>query len=217
MNRHFISYPKSGRSWIRYACNQLGVCQAINFHHDTFEFNNGDKPRPNFDFASRLRKYQQVDRTIYLYREPRDIMVSLYFQIKGRFNDFFQYKGSLSEFIRDDYFGAKNLKIFQDQWDRICQLGIAKCITYEQCHENFSDVLRRVLEYYEISASENDILVASRLSSFDAMKRVEESGKFQQPWLRLRNGFPKVREGKMNSYKEYFSKNDLEYLQTIFH
>jgi len=216
MKRQFVSYPKSGRSWLRYALNQLGVDKFIQFHHDSFEFNDGNRPLPNFDFSTRLNIYRRIDRVVYLYREPRDIMVSLYFQIKGRFQDFFNYEGSISDFIRDDYFGAKNLKLFQDQWNQICHMGFAHQISYEQCHDNFSNVLRDVLNYYEFSLPDNQIKNASEAACYEAMKSVESSGSFNQPWLRLRNGYPKVREGKMNNYKHYFTKNDLDYLLSVF-
>ena len=38
MQRQFVSYPKSGRTWIRYILTQLGLDPHIQFHHDRFEF-----------------------------------------------------------------------------------------------------------------------------------------------------------------------------------
>src|SRR5215471_14103917 len=116
MIREFVSFPKSGRTWIRYILTQLGCASLIHFHHDTFEFNDATKPAPNFNLDDRLRHYAQVDRVVYLERDPRDVMVSLYFQVTGRFRDFFEYSGDLSQFIRDDYFGASMLKAFRDIW-----------------------------------------------------------------------------------------------------
>ncbi|MBU0755948.1 MAG: glycosyltransferase family 4 protein, partial [Planctomycetes bacterium] len=119
MKRHFISYPKSGRTWVRYALTLLGVADKIHFHHDGFEFNNGAKPPHCFDYQVRVRRYQNVDRVIYLSREPKDLITSLYFQVIGRFRDFFGYRGSISDFIRDDYFGAENLRKFRAMWEKI--------------------------------------------------------------------------------------------------
>jgi hypothetical protein len=69
------------------------------------------------------------------------VIVSLFFQVTGRFEDFFKYKNSLSEFIRDPYFGARNLAEFQRQWDEICDQGKVLRISYEQCHVDFEEVL----------------------------------------------------------------------------
>src|ERR1700704_240791 len=116
MNRHFVSYPKSGRSWIRYILAQLDLDRHIQFHHDQFEFNDGTRPQHDFDLARRLRDYAPVEKLVYLQRDPRDVMVSLYFQVTGRFRDLFGYEGNLSEFIWDDYFGAQILRQFRGMW-----------------------------------------------------------------------------------------------------
>ena len=76
------------------------------FHHDGFEFNDGAKPPHDFNQANRLSTYAKIDRLVYLERDPRDVMVSLYFQVTKRFKDFFRYEEDISTFIRDDYFGA---------------------------------------------------------------------------------------------------------------
>ena len=98
MIREFVSFPKSGRTWIRYLLGQLGVDREIAFHHDRFEFNDGAKPAHDFDLASRLAHYRNVDRLVYLERDPRDVMVSLYHQVTGRFREFFGYPAATKVF-----------------------------------------------------------------------------------------------------------------------
>ena len=131
LQRQFISYPKSGRSWIRYALSLLGIHNEITFHHDKFEFNDGSLPAHDFSYETRIQKYAGVDRIVYLSRDPRDVMVSLYHQVTGRFKDFFNYEGTISEFIRDDYFGARNLRAFQDMWRSLAEEIPVLLITYE--------------------------------------------------------------------------------------
>jgi hypothetical protein len=53
----------------------------VRFHHDGFEYNDGARPPLDFDFAARLRRSAHVDRIVYLHRDPRDVMVSLFFQV----------------------------------------------------------------------------------------------------------------------------------------
>ena len=99
----------------------VGLRTLDHFHHDGFEFSDGSKPPHSFDVSGRLERYGEGDKVAYLERDPRDVMVSLYRQITGRFGDVFEYEGGLSEFIRDDYFGALNLKRFRDMWHVIVQ------------------------------------------------------------------------------------------------
>jgi hypothetical protein len=216
MKRQFVSYPKSGRTWIRFILSQLDCDQLIHFHHDRFEFNDGSRPPHDFNTLSRLEQYAENEKLVYLERDPRDVMVSLYHQITGRFSDFFQYRGDLSEFIRDDYFGATNLKKFRDMWDVILsQRGFLK-ITYESCHLNTDRMLQQVLSYYQLEVSQNQLSEAVSRGSFESMKRIEASMEFAEPWLRIRSGSPKVRQGKIGGFRGGVSTADIEYLNEVF-
>jgi hypothetical protein len=187
MDRQFISFPKSGRTWLRYALTQLGVADKICFHHDGFEYNDGTKPPLDFDYSKRLARYNYSNRIVYLHRDPRDVMVSLFYQITGRFAEFFNFHGTISEFMRDPYFGAENLQRCRCQWAALCEDGRALAISYEACH-----------------------------ADFPRMKAVEQSGEFGECWLQLRNAEPKVRRGRIGSFIDDLAPADIAYLDTIF-
>jgi hypothetical protein len=215
VERYFVSFPKSGRSWLRYALTQLGVAGQINFHHDSFEFNSAKRPMPRTDLESRLN-YPRNSRIVYLSRDPLDVMVSFHFQITGRFRDFFHYEGTLAQFIRDDYFGAHQLAQFRRIWSDMCRHGRALEVTYEDCHRDFAGTLRRVLDALALDADGAAIVRAAQASTFEAMKAVEESGRFEEPWMRLRNGAPKLRRGTTGGYRDYLSEEDIAYLRRVF-
>lgn len=216
MIREFVSFPKSGRTWLRYLLGQLGVDREIAFHHDRFEFNDGAKPAHDFDLAARLAHYRNVDRLVYLERDPRDVMVSLYHQVTGRFREFFGYEGSLSEFIRDDYFGAANLDRFRRMWHAIAgELGFP-IVRYEDCHADPAAVVRTIVGYYGFDVDDAAIARAVEASSFERMKAVEAADTFPEPWLRPKSGFPKVREGKVGGFRGVLSREDIAYLDAIF-
>jgi Sulfotransferase domain len=215
-DRQFVSYPKSGRTWIRYVLHVLGLENQIFFHHDGCEFSDPSRPPLALDFIARLRKYSTGGRTVYMRRDPRDVMVSLYFQIKGRMRDVHDFNGEISSFIRDDYFGAANLYAFDKQWRELCDRGLALCVTYESCHESLYGVMRDVLEWYGLDVDDGELKIACRKASFQKMRAVEEGGKFSQPWLRPRNGATKTRRGIMGGYADYLSPADIAFLDHIF-
>lgn len=216
INRHFVSFPKSGRTWVRFILNQLGADEQIHFHHDGFEYNNGERPLLDYNIEARIRKYSDVEKLVYLERDPRDTIVSLYYQVTGRFKDIFKYQGSISDFVRDEYFGAYNLKLFQNIWDQLIErFGFLK-ISYEECHDDMQAVIRKVLDYYDLRASSDSILNAVSKAEFKKMKRLEQSRQFSHPWLRPRNDAPKVRRGKVGGFREEFSDDDIGYLNQIF-
>jgi hypothetical protein len=144
------------------------------------------------------------------------VMVSLYHQITGRFRDVFEFNGTLSSFIRDEYFGAATLQRFRVMWDTIIGQRNFLRISYEECQIGMLAVFRRLLDYYEISVTDEDLTAAIDKGSYRNMQKVEAEMKFPEPWLRYRNGFPKVREGVVGGHKRYFTGADLEFLDSVF-
>lgn len=216
MKKHFVSYPKSGRTWMRYMLVQLAPQHGVHFHHDHFEFNDGTCPPHDFDLERRLREYEGVERLIYLERDPRDVMVSLYHQVTGRFQDFFHYAGLPSDFIRDPYFGAENLRKFRLLWDDVVRRRGFLKITYEQCHGDAGGTLRQVADYYGLDVSPERIAEAVSAGAFERMRKVEMEESFPQPWLRPRNGMSKVRKGKVGGHADELAPDDIAYLDAIF-
>jgi len=188
----------------------------ILFHHDGLEYNDRNRPPLDLDFAARLARYRQIGSVVYLARDPRDVMVSLFHQVTGRFRDFFDFKGDISEFIRDPYFGAHNLQIFRARWDELCQPGLALKINYEGCHLDFRAVLKVVIAYFGLRVDDQIFENACQAATFENMKKIELDGNFVEPWLRLRNGSPKVRHGVVGGYHDALSQSDVEYLNVVF-
>jgi Sulfotransferase domain len=216
MRRELISYPKSGRSRLRYGLYHLGLDREIRFHHDGFEFNDAAKPVHNFSVESRLQRLAPADRVVFLRRDPRDVLVSLYHQVTGRFRDFFRYPGTLADFIRDPYFGAEVLREFYAMWDAICAQRDVLVVRYEECAVDAAAVFARVGSYFGFELPLNQWQSAADASSFENMKRVEESGEFEKGWLKKRNGHAKVRRGKVGGFVEALPPADVTYLNGIF-
>jgi hypothetical protein len=215
MDRQFVSYPKSGRSWIRYVLHLLGLENQIHFHHDGCEFSDPLKPPLALDFPARLQNHIDDKRTVYLRRDPRDVMVSLYFQIKGRMRDVFGFEGDISAFIRDEYFGVASLCAFDRQWLELCDRGLALCVTYESCHENLEGVIRKILTWYDLSVSDHDLEAACQGATFQKMRAMELAGEFGQPWLRPRNGATKTRRGIVGGFADSLSTADISFIERM--
>lgn len=216
MQRQFISFPKSGRTWIRYILAQLGVEQDILFHHDDFEFNDGSLPAHNFDVDSRRKKYAQVDRIVYLQRDPRDVIVSLYHQVTGRFRDFFNYNDSLPRFIRHDYFGAHVLKRFRRMWEELSRMPNVLVVHYEDCQQDMPAQIKRILQFYGYPVDQARIEAAVANATLEKMRKVEKNREFPQPWLQPRNDSLKVRRGKVGGFRDELEPRDIAWLNALF-
>jgi Sulfotransferase domain len=214
--RELISFPKSGRTWLRYALHLLGVEETIRFHHDGFEYSDPTRPALDFDLEARRQRALRVDKVVYLERDPRDIMVSLYHHITGRCQRIFNYHGTVSEFIRDPYFGAHNLYEFRRQWNLISSGGSVLRISYEDLHSDFAKVIRTVMSYYELDLSTIDLDELTEKCSFCSMQEVEKRGVFPDIWLRLQNRHPKVRRGEIGGFRDALCTQDIEFLDRTF-
>jgi hypothetical protein len=210
-----ISFPKSGRSWLRYALELTEQAEDITFSHDEFEYNDGLKPSLNFDINRRYQRYNVAsDKILYIERDARDTIVSLYNQITGRFADFFNYKGDISAFIRDEYFGVDNLLKFQKLWQRYATENSLPIIRYEHMHSDYEAVLLKVCNFFDINVSAQKIERISEMASFDNMKQFELSGQSQRPWLSPRNSHCKVRKGKVGGYSFELNEADIAYIES---
>jgi hypothetical protein len=219
MTNHFVSYPKSGRTWIRYVLHQLNVESKFVFHHDGFEFNDGNMPAHDFSLSKRLIQYDRPEvRITYLSRDPRDVMASLYHQITKRFKDFFHFEESISSFIRHPYFGADVLHDFRNMWKILANKLNILTITYEECHLNLNGVIQKILNHHQLGSlhTSDSVDKVCNISNFENMKKIEEKECFPYPWLRKRNFAPKVRKGQIGSYLNEFSVVDIDYLNKIF-
>jgi hypothetical protein len=194
----------------------LGHANSIQFHHDGFEFNDGARPPHDLSLENCLGRHSADARIVYLDRDPRDVMVSLYHQVTGRFRDFFGYEGDISTFIRDDYFGAHVLARFRQLWADVLARRPYLRVSYENLHEDTAASLAMVLSHLGLDADPSQIAEAVELGRIDQMRRVELSGSFAEPWLRPRNGHPKVRRGEVGTYRDELSAADITYLNEVF-
>lgn len=213
MRQLVVSFPKSGRTWLRYGLHLTGH-EDIRFTHDGFEYNDGMKPPLDFDRAKRLRQYRgQTDRIVYIERDTRDTIVSLYHQITGRFRDFFGYESDISDFLRDPYFGVNNLIGFQVMWRELANSLPVLTVRYEEMNADYGTVLHKVSDHFGLEIGAEELRQVALQTNFDAMKHVEQSRSFAKPWLQPRMGAPKVRQGKVGGYAQELRPEDIAYVE----
>jgi len=232
-----ISFPKSGRTWLRSMFGRAlqtyhGVdpkmimrtsslrrldprIPRIRSTHDDFAHDKtpGEIEREKGRYASK--------RVIFLVRDPRDVIVSLYFQKKYRRRRATTYHGELSDFLRESTGGIESIVTFYNVWAENRHLPRDfLLVKYEDIVDDPERELRRMLRFLDIDwLPDAGIAGAVQFGSFDNLKKIEAGNLLGHGSLRTHdrnNGEAyKVRKGKVGGYVEYRSADQIARLDHV--
>jgi hypothetical protein len=238
INAYIVSYPKCGRTWVRMMLGRYLLGEQAGDPLEVFELTKAKPGVPNVEFTHddypQLKPTDRLctDKSMYrgkkvvlLVRDPRDVVVSYYFQYtrrgaKERANDA-QFNGTLSDFIRQNIGGLNSIIGFYNIWalNRMIPASFYT-LRYEALHTNPDDELHRLIEFLGIpdfggTARKSAIQHAT----FKNMRRIEEADLLKNPRLRTgAAGDPeafKVRRGVVGGYRNYFTPDDMLYVDDV--
>lgn len=233
-----ISYPKCGRTWLRALLGKYVLGNGTDRdplevqkltradpHFATLAVTHDDEPhwKPP-EKLSRDKRAYVGKKVIFLTRDPRDTLVSNYFQYTRRGGAEFtrdSFAGGISSFIRHDIGGLRGLVGFYNIWAECRSVPAAFLhITYEELTEDTKAVLQRCLDFLQWPQHEPaflDEVVA--FGSFANMRRLEETDALNSVRLRPQQvddpeSF-KVRRGKVGGYVDYLSAKDIAFIDAF--
>lgn len=220
-----VSFPKAGRTWLRAMIGKIlceGYGKEFTTELESLADSNVPYIRITHDGAHIPAEPLEQDKSkyrnkkvLFLVRDPRDTVVSYYFQCTKRN---IKFTGDISTFIRDDGLGINRIINFMNIWARNQHVPREfLMVRYEDMHANPCAELRKVIDFLGINGIEDlDIRQAVDFGRFDNMLNLEKEGNLQGP--RLRAGSEgdldayKVRKGKVGGYVEYLSIEDAKYV-----
>lgn len=230
IDTYLISFPKSGRTWVR-----MLLAQVISLHTDKklnldlYKMTWGIKDLPNLSTDPRTGNYStfkprpiKIDskfknkNIILLVRDPRDVLVSYYFEWTKRRE--LKYPGTISEFIREDFTLPQILQ-FMNVWAQEYKSREKDflLIKYEDLHQDLFKQLKRIFSFLNVDFSDKMIEQAIHNSSFQQMQKMEREQVFkgdhrmQATDLSDKNSY-KLRSGKIGDYLTYLTVEDLDYV-----
>jgi hypothetical protein len=241
---YLISYPKCGRTWLR-----LMVGRAIVQHfglpedEDMLFIRWKKKPHPQVpwitvvhddrpmlkapeELQTSKEKYQDK-RVIFLARDPRDVIVSSYFEMKNRGQLFGDnpyetrkavFAGSLPEFIHKKEGGFETILSYYNIWAE--NRNIPRdflLVRYEDIKVDAQKELRRVIDYLGLGFIPDVILAeAVGFASFDNMRKMEAHGEFKDGMLRPADQSNqesyKTRKGKVKGFADHLEEAEISFL-----
>ncbi|NEQ09159.1 MAG: sulfotransferase domain-containing protein [Moorea sp. SIO4E2] len=229
-----ISFPKCGRTWLRLMlgrvfqmhfklkdANILELDKLRELHPDIPKIcvSHDDKPqwkKPD-ELVTSKAEYQDK-RVIFLVRDPRDAIVSNYYQKTKRRQ---AYDGSLSEFIREENGSFATLILFYNIWAENREVPQDfLLVRYEDIHRDRQKELRRMLHFLGLPEIADDLIAkAGEYAIFENMRKMEVENKFNSPRMSAVdpgdiNSY-KTRRGKVGGFKDNLSTADIDYLNCI--
>lgn len=230
-----LSYPKSGRTWLRVLIGRVfiqhyGISEAQIFDEKTMAMAVGLKPvdfshdetsnsegRHMDDLSPTKDKYAGK-HVLLLVRDPRDVVVSCFFQATRRKS---RYEGDIHEFIRSDTHGIRKIIRYYQIWDQNRQTPASfTLLKYEDMHEHPEACLKTALDFMGASGIPDEVIrEAIEFGSFERMKEMERSNSLKNKKLRPGDQSDpesfKVRKGKVGGHEEYLDESDLAYCRQM--
>lgn len=227
----FVSYPKSGRTWVRFM-----LAKYLELYYKTevlpeniFNFTKAHDVLPSLSFTHDGSSHKPVNLTdrelsndksfyfdsrkvVLLVRDPRDTVVSYFHHASSRKNLF---NGSISEFIRSNRWGIEKIIAFLNNWADHIKNPKLLFVRYEDMKSDDLTLLREMISFIGAPYDEAIAIEATEFSKFDKMKSLINSGQIASDILTPTNQNPnsaKVRKGLVSGYKKELNKTDIEFV-----
>jgi len=241
---YLISYPKCGRTWLRLMIGRaianhfsLPQCEDILFlnwkrkpHPDIPKITIVHDDRPMLKTSDELEVSKSKYRgksIIFLVRDPRDVLVSSYYEVTQRGHLFgdnphedrkMTFDGSLSDYIYTPIGGFDTILSYYNIWANNRQIPKKFLLVhYEDLHASPETQLRTVIDFIGLQViNDQTISEAVQFSSFENMRQMESDAVFNtgilSPADKSDENTYKSRKGKIGGYKDYLSETEIKFL-----
>lgn len=231
---YLVSFPKAGRTWLR---SMLGYAIVKEYNLPETDVLDLWQLSAQVDSCRRIRITHACDphqkapseislegrrylgkRVLFLARDPRDLLVSLFYHETHRRPALGIADGpsstNISEMIDRERGGLRSLIQFYHIWTSPPGVELVH-LFYEDMHEDPYSCCRLALDHLGLgSLSRAAIEYGIEQSSFGRMRKREQVGAIQDTAMRRADAADpqsfKVRSGKVASYKDHFTTADLE-------
>ena len=216
------SFQRSGNTWIRFMLsnliisaeklnlepdyhNMLKIIPFDRFYGTTGDFGTEFKVFPRIIKSHGIyqQDYENI-KSIYMIRDPRDVMISYYYFSKYRYNNAGR-ADSFADFLEyhfDQW--CKNVKSWRGHYGLL--------IKYEDIKKNPQKELTRILKYLNIELDEEVIIKAVKEADFSKMRASEIKHCKEGGFLRNTDDFLHLRKGKTKQWTS-LEERHLEYMK----
>ena len=230
-----ISPPKCGRTWLRMMLSRFfqvryGLPENELLGYDNYHQQNSAIPRIRFTHDRYIKNYTRNSdnksdfyrkKVILLVRDPRDAVVSTYFQWINTINPYKKEMLDVPEhpaevpifdYVMTSRYGIHHAIEFLNSWAPELEKTRAHLLVrYEDMRTEPARIFGELLAFMQIDASPEELEQVAEWSSLENMKKLEQNQTFASGSRRLMIKDPnnpdafKVRRGKVGGYRDYFT------------
>jgi hypothetical protein len=257
VDAYMVSFPKCGRTWLRLMVGYIFVNHFCLEHPEIQKQMISLEPlaelhpavpriRVTHDDEPHLKMPQELEtsktrykqsKVIFLARDPRDVVVSAYFEQKKRaamwleelkqdqeqgsnidLNRLEPFQGTISEFLYEDIGSLNSLLRYYNIWADSRTIPEAFLLMrYEDMHENPKRELNRLLKFLDVPNVSDDLVSeAVELASFNNMRKMEVENALDSRHLKPADKRDetsyKTRRGKIGGFVDYFNQAEIAYM-----
>jgi len=222
---HYISFPESGRTWLRAILAGLDVDLEYT-HLDAIE-NKGHWGK----HLAHLKPHNFAERqTIFLHRDPRDTAVSYFYQITKRtklnISKTLRYTitskippRTLDGFVRSSRWGVEKIATF-NLMNAASLNGLG--LSYEGLHNDAMQSVTDLLSFLNVQRSSSAISHAVESAAFAKMRRMEETNNIPDDLRGVLGAKDisdtntyKVRKGQVGGFVEELEPDTIAYCEQV--
>lgn len=229
----FLSYPKSGRTWVRFLVDAyLADLHGLQLSN-VFEVERMLDRRRRIEWTHLTGamilelpydRIGEVDLSridgrscVFLSRNLHATLASAYFQARDRVKVF---QGTPSEFVRSPLFGIRKLVAFYNLVEELKgRFSSFTHLTYEGLRENPAAGLIATLEVLGAEIDPERVKKAVRLGGIESLRRLARTPEYAQTALapvdKDNPDSEKVRRGDDEAWRELFGEEDARFIDRV--
>ncbi len=236
-NALVLSVPKSGRTWFRV---MLSKYLSLHFGRqlDIGGYDETSTAIPNVLYSHEIWSHRMTSSirrrllgfyicpeaallnkpVMIVHRDPRDVLVSLYFHARKRSRR--QFQGSIAELVRDEDRGAVAMVTVMNAWRaRLSGKSDVLWIAYSVLHSKPQALLSDAALLLGLEPNHEFVQQAVDFSKFENMRKLESNGGLGKGFLSPGNAADpesfKVRSGVVGGYRKHLGGEDLAYVDEV--
>lgn len=226
-----VSYPKCGRTWLTML---LGRALALHAGIDEVDYlandlpGGGSKGVPRIRIShdenphwktprglSRSKRRYREKKIILLVRDPRDVVVSMYFERSRRER---AYSGTMHEFLYERKGSLETIIAYYNVWARERAQPKGFCmVRYEDLKADPAKELRRIMDFVGLAPAEAHVQDAVEFASFENMRAMEAGDVLGSGRLRARDPNDKesfkTRKAKVGGFVDYLGPDEIAWME----